>query len=267
MHNTALHQLSLNQVYLPFEVHPDSLGAAVAGLKALGARGINVTIPHKEAIIQYLDELSEEAKLVGAVNTLLFDEERITGHNTDGRGFLAALEEEGIGPPTGKRAVVLGAGGAARAICVQLLKAGVNRLVIANRTPARAVALAQYLCKAISGAPVHTVELKPSALREAVDSAQFVLNTTSAGMGGNGSPPLPWDVIRPDHIVCDIIYRPLKTPLLEQAEAKGCRTVGGLGMLIHQGNLSFKLWTGHEFPLGLVRSKLLSRLEELEEED
>lgn len=262
MHNTAIRHLSLNQVYLPFEVHPDGLGTAVAGLKALGARGINVTIPHKEAVIQYVDELSEEARLVGAVNTLLFEEHRTFGHNTDGKGFLAALEEEGIDSPVGKVAVVLGAGGAARAICVQLLLANAGRLVIANRTYARAVALARSLSETISGAQVDTVELTPLALRDAVCSAQLVINTTSVGMGGSGSPPLPWELIRPDHLVCDIVYRPLKTPLLRQAEARGCRTVGGLGMLIHQGNLSFNLWTGQEFPLSLVRNTLLCRLKD-----
>ncbi len=261
MHNTAIRHLSLSHVYLPFQVHPEALGTAVAGLRALGALGINVTIPHKEAVVQHLDELSDEARLLGAVNTLVFEDNRITGHNTDGHGFLAALEEEGIEPPTVKVVVVLGAGGAARAICAHLVRAGVKRLIIANRTAERAVALARYLCDAISGAPVETVELSPSGLAEAVSSCQLLVNTTSLGMGGGALPPLPWDAIRPEHVVYDIIYRPLKTPLLERADALGCRVVNGIGMLIHQGNLSFKLWTGYEFPLDLVRSVLLGHLE------
>jgi len=192
---------------------------------------------------------------------VIFERDRAMGHNTDGRGFIASLEEEGICPPAGKDVIVLGAGGAARAICVELLKVGVRRLVIANRTTSRATSLAEHLSSVIPAAVVEIAELNPSALKEPVDSAAMVINTTSVGMGGGALPPLPWGAVRPDHIVCDIIYRPLKTSLLEQAEAKGCRTVNGLGMLIHQGNLSFKLWTGQEFPLSVVRRALLSRLE------
>ncbi len=230
LHGTWIARHGLDAAYLPLAIAPENFALAVRGLAAAGFRGMNVTIPHKEAAFAVCDEVLPRAHRAGAVNTLLFREGRIIGDCTDGFGFLASLP--GHDPRRGP-AVILGAGGAARAIAAALLDAGCPRLTLVNRTPERAEALARAL-----GGPI-TVSTTPR-----LDDAALLVNTTSLGMAGQ--PPLELDLSPlPAHaVVADIVYVPLETPLLAAARARGLVGVDGLGMLLHQARPGFEAWFG-----------------------
>lgn len=246
MQNAAFAAAGLNFVYLAFPVPAAAIGGAVAGLRDLGIRGANVTIPHKTAVQAFLDSVDEQAKRVGAVNVIVNDGGRLTGHNTDAPGFLAALNRGGF-EPGGKKVVVLGSGGAARAIVFALREAGASSIAIVNRTPETAASLA-----AETGAAAFP--LTEQGLKEALSGAALVVNATSVGMSPDGgSTPLPSGFLRPDLTVFDTIYRPRETRLLREAEGAGCRTIGGLEMLVEQGALAFELWTGEPAPRGIMR--------------
>ena len=257
MHTLAFRHHGLDAVYLPFAVAPDDLGKAVAGAVALGIGGFNVTIPHKEGIMACLDDVTDEAKAIGAVNTVHVQDDRAIGHNTDGAGFLLPLERMEA-PLDRLDACVLGAGGAARALAAALLGAGCPRLVIANRTVARGERLAADL------RPRHPdADIRPIGMADAVDAARrsrLVVNSTSIGMHPGDDSPLPDGCLGPDHVVYDIVYRPLVTPFLRQARAAGAAAIGGLDMLIGQGAAAFTIWTGLSFPLETVHTALEARL-------
>jgi shikimate dehydrogenase len=220
--------------YVPLAVEPARFEAAVRGLVACGFRGANVTIPHKEAAFALCDEVAASARRAGAVNTLVFEGGRILGSNTDGYGFLESLREQAPGfDARSGPAVLLGAGGAARAIGAALLDAGCPRLTLVNRTRDRAEALAAAL-----GGPVQVADAPPLA------GAALLANTTSLGM--SGQPPLEVDLspLPPTAVVADIVYVPLETPLLAAARARGLMAVDGLGMLLHQARPGFEAWFG-----------------------
>ncbi len=181
IHNAAIDALSLDYVYVPFHVQPDSLGAAIEGFKAANVVGINVTIPHKQNVIPYLDEISREATLIGAVNTLIFKDGAISGENTDAPGFLEAMQEEGFDVPQGGSAAIIGAGGSARAVVVALALAGVRTIYIANRTVSRAVALATDLSEK-TDASIYGIGLDDPMLPNAVGTSQLIVNTASTSM-------------------------------------------------------------------------------------
>ena len=257
MHTLAFRQHGLDAVYVPFSVAPDELGKAVAGAAALGVAGFNVTIPHKEAIMACLDEVTDEASAIGAVNTVHVHDGRSTGHNTDGAGFLQPLQ--GLGAPLDQLTVcVLGAGGAARALAAALLNAGCPRLLIANRTHARGERLAADLQKGFAAAEVRAVPMAAAA--DAARQSRLVVNATSLGMHEGDEPVLPRRCFAPGQIVYDIVYRPLNTPFLQDARAAGAATIGGLDMLLGQGAAAFTIWTGLDFPLQAVRPALEARL-------
>ncbi|MES2459768.1 MAG: shikimate dehydrogenase [Armatimonadota bacterium] len=251
MHNAAFKALGLDWAYVPFAVAPDRVGEAVAGIRALGLRGVNVTVPLKELVPPYLDSLTPRAARLGAVNTIINDDGHLTGDSTDGRGFLAALREADALPAAGTRAVVLGAGGSARAVADALRETGVS-VTIANRTVARAREVADRLQSASEGPPIDVVSLDETSLRKALAAEDVVLlvNTTSVGMHPQESemPPVPMDALRPQMFVSDLIYNPPKTRLLAAAESRGCRTQNGLPMLVWQGALAFSAWTGVSSP-------------------
>lgn len=230
MHNHWIAAHGLDAAYVPLAIPPERFAECVRALAACGFRGMNVTIPHKEAAFALCDEVTPRARRAGAVNTLVFAEGRITGDCTDGFGFLASLGgyDAASGP-----AVVLGAGGAARAIAAALLDAGAPRVTLINRSRARAEALAAAL-----GGPVEVAEAPP------LDGAALLVNATSLGMAGQ--PPLELDLapLPPHALVADIVYVPLETPLLAAARARGLRAVGGLGMLLHQARPGFEAWFG-----------------------
>ncbi|WP_159347896.1 shikimate dehydrogenase [Roseomonas harenae] len=237
LHGFWLARHGIDGAFVPLPVQPADFAQAIRSVAALGFRGANVTIPHKEAALAVCDWVEDEARRIGAVNTLVFRDGRIEGWNTDGWGFLESLREQAPlfhvkqGP-----AVLLGAGGGARAVAHALLAAGCPRLTLVNRNPARAEALARDL--AAHGAPVEVAASPP------LEGAALLVNTTSQGM--QGQPPLAIDLapLPPGAVVADIVYVPLETPLLAAARARGLPAVDGLGMLLHQGRRGFEAWFG-----------------------
>ena len=255
IHNAAIAALGLDYVYVPFHVQPDNLGAAIEGFKVINVVGINVTIPHKQSVIPYLDEISREATLIGAVNTLIFKDGAIIGENTDAPGFLQAMEEDGLDIPQGGAAVVIGAGGSARAIVVALALAGVQTICITNRTVSRAVALATDLSEK-TGASIYGIGLDDPKLPNAVGTSQLIVNTASTSMDISHPLLIDPEWLEPQSIVYDIVYTPPETRLLQAAAEQDCHTIGGLGMLVHQGAIAFEKWTGVNPPVETMRQAL-----------
>lgn len=257
MVNTALEELRLPYRLQAFEVRPDGLEDAVRGIRALGIHGVALTIPHKEAIIPFLDELSPDARRFGAVNLIERRGDRLIGHNTDGAGFVRSLREEGGIEPAGSGFLILGAGGGARGIAFELAARGASRLVIANRTLSRAVVLAESIRKTSPSVQVDAVPLDSEEVETAAPSLDAVIQCTSVGLGDYGGEganlPLRPDCLRPEQVVVDIVYRPLFTPFIKAARARGAKVVGGLGMLVFQGAENFRIWTGAEMPIEKVR--------------
>ncbi len=260
MHNRALEHLKLNYVYVPFLVDKQALKYAVEGLRALGVVGVNVTIPFKEAIIEYLDDISQEARWCGAVNVVKNVEGKLIGHNTDGAGFMASLKEKGLRLP-GAKVIVLGAGGAARAITYYLVQAGVRTLILVNRSVDRAQSIARQL-GAISSVPIRTLGWNADELEQAVSEADVLINTTPVGMYPDTGrmPPVNPHWFHSRLVVCDVVYNPIETELLRQAAARGLKTVDGIGMFVHQGALAFRLFTGVEAPLDVMREVVIDSL-------
>ena len=256
MHNAAFAALGLDWVYVPIRVRSRDLEDAVRGIRAMGWAGINVTIPHKEKVVRFVDRLSPEARLTGAVNTIVAGPRGLSGHNTDGRGFVAALARERRFRPAGRRVVILGAGGAARGIAVALLRGGAGELVILNRTSRRAAALARHLARAFPRARIAGGPLTADRAAQAFEGADLLVNATPVGMGRTSHRGLPLARLPRRAIVSDIVYRPARTPLLTRAAACGLRTQDGLGMLLHQGAEAFTLWTGRPAPLRVMRRAL-----------
>ncbi|MDE0018432.1 MAG: shikimate dehydrogenase [Candidatus Poribacteria bacterium] len=244
MHNAAFAKAGLDYVYVPFHVRPNDLAAAIAGFKATNVVGINVTLPHKQAVILHLTSISREAELIGAVNTLTFTDEGIHGDNTDAPGVLRALaENENMSVPVGENVVVLGAGGAARAVVVALALAGVASITIANRTVERAVALAEEM-RQKTGISMQGLGLADAQLPVAVRESMLLINTATVSMDATHPLLISADWLQPNTIVYDIVYTPPVTPLMRAAAARGCETLGGIGMLVHQGAIAFEKWTG-----------------------
>lgn len=254
MHNAAFAALGLNWLYLPLPVPGERLEDATRGLRGLGFAGANVTVPHKQAVTKYLDELSPEARAIGAVNTIVVREGRLIGYNTDAEGFLQALRQAGY-EPAGRRAVVLGAGGAARAVVYALAYAGA-RVVVLNRTPSRAQHLVRSLQPHLPpDVPVAASPLTAADLSAHLGEGQLLVNATSVGMAPYVlRTPLPGGVVIPKGLtVYDLVYNPAETTLLRQAREAGAQAIGGLGMLVHQGAEAFRLWTGVEPPVEVMR--------------
>ncbi len=243
MHNAAIVERKLDYVYVPFHVRSGELREAIEGFKALNVLGVNVTIPHKQTVMSILDDVSHEATLIGAANTLIFCDGRVSGDNTDAQGFLRAMTEEGIDIPVGGSAVVLGAGGAARAVVVALALSGLDLITIANRTGWKAIQFEKDLAT-ISETEISAVDLASNQLNLAIRSADLLVNTTSVGMQETDQLLIDPDFLNPGTIVYEIVYTPPETPLLRVAREKGCQTIGGIGMLVHQGAIAFEKWIG-----------------------
>ena len=245
MHNAAFAALGLNWAYLAFPVEPERVPEAVRGLAAAGCAGLNVTIPHKRAVVGLCSSVSDAVAAIGAANTLVPDGAGgFRADNTDAAGFLRALDEQAPLDLAGRDALVIGAGGAARAVVFGLRGRGA-RVRVANRTPARAAEL---------GDPVPFV---PEALAAVAAQSALVVNTTSLGLHGDAPPPeLPLSGLGPGQVVADIVYRPGGTPWLAAVAGRGARTVDGLGMLLHQGAAAFEQWTGQAPPMEVMREAL-----------
>ena len=236
IHNAAFRALGLDAVYLAFDVAPEALGAAIAGARALGIRQLAVSLPHKQAVMEHLDDVDETARTIGAVNTVTRSGDgRLQGANTDWLGIVRSLEDQQ--PLSGAHAVVLGAGGTARAAVYGLLARGA-RVTVLNRTESRAASLAAELGAAASGSLDALAGLEHDVL----------VNTTSVGLGDDTS-PVPADALRPDSLVLDAVYEPERTRLLRDAEARGALPISGRWMLIHQAAEQLRLWSGKEAPL------------------
>jgi shikimate dehydrogenase len=236
LHGYWLSKYGIDGAYLPLKVAPETLGAALAGLPALGFSGCNVTVPHKEAVIPYLKNLTARARRIGAVNTIWCSEEGLWGDCTDGEGFMADLSTHFPEWQQHKNnVVVIGAGGAARAVLAALHEEGCRNLTILNRTPARATAVCRDL-----GIEAKTATLESAALR----GAGLVINTTSLGM--QGQPPLALDCaeMQKNGLVYDLVYNPAETAFLHCARQQGLQTANGLGMLLHQAVPGFERWFG-----------------------
>ncbi|MCH7478808.1 MAG: shikimate dehydrogenase [SAR324 cluster bacterium] len=264
MHNAAFRALGINAAYVPFPVSPEHFPEVVRALLLAGVSGFNLTVPHKIAILPLLADITPEARAIGAVNTVRCENGSMAATNTDAEGFRLSLERDLAWQPAGKRVLLLGAGGAARAIAFSLLQAGLGELGIANRTPARAEALAADCRLAQAGAKgpaqpgttVGALELGATAGW----APDLLVNATSVGMG-DGKNPVELVGLKVREAVLDIVYTPAETPLLAEAARLGLARANGLGMLLYQGSLAFRFWTGQEAPLAVMRAALEGGLE------
>lgn len=249
MLNRAFQEVGLNAAYAAFHVPSESLKEAIHGIKALNFRGINVTLPHKIEVMKYLDVIDDRAQAIGAVNTIVNDNGRLIGYNTDGIGYVRSLEKEAGFSIEGKRILILGAGGAARGIAYALAKANPLMIWIANRTVDKAVELAGSLESITDCFGMGLDDIK-----NIIHQVDLVVNTTSTGMHPNiDEVPINPAYIHSGLIVSDLIYNPLITKLLRLAKEKGAQIHSGLGMFIYQGAYAFEYWTGLEAPTAAMR--------------
>ncbi len=255
MFEAAFKATGLHWRYQNFHVRAEDLGAAMAGLRAMHFRGINLTIPHKVEVLRYLDKITPEAATIGAVNTVLREGHELIGTNTDGKGFLMSLRLNASLDPAGKRIVVLGAGGAARAIAVELALAGAQHITIVNRTTQRGESLAHLINDKTPAQAEFVWWLGDYTLPESTD---VVVNATNVGLYPriDDMPGVDMNSIKPGMLVCDVVPNPPRTRFLIEATAKGAKTLDGLGMLVYQGAIAFAIWTGRDAPVEAMRQAL-----------
>jgi len=256
MMEAAFRSLGLHWRYLTLKVSPTDLAAGIQGIRAMGFRGLNLTIPHKVEVLQYLDEVNADARIMGAVNTIYRDGDRLIGANTDGKGFLKALRDDAHMDPAGRKFMILGAGGAARSISVELALAGAAEIEIVNRNEARARELVELLGRQTKARAVYHPWSGEMDVPEKIDG---LVNATSIGLYPNIEelPLLNFETIRSGMVVCDVIPNPPRTGLVKEAEARGAVTLDGLGMLVYQGAIAFKLWTGMDAPIEVMKQSLV----------
>lgn len=259
MHNAAFDALGLNWRYVPLPVAPSQVENAVRGAAALGFRGVNVTVPHKQAVIPALDAVAPDAAQFGAVNTIVIDRDEAgqpttTGHNTDYQGFLGALRHGGF-EPAEKSVVVVGAGGAGRAVIFGLLQAGAHDILVLDMRAQQVASLMRDLGR-VGEAALRTAPLTRDTLVEAARATDLLVNATPVGMSPKVDASIwPGDVPFPAHLtVFDLVYNPQETRLLRLARAAGASGIGGLDMLVRQGAVAFELWTGVEAPFDVMRA-------------
>jgi shikimate dehydrogenase len=258
MQNAAFKHLKLDFVFLAFRVKTADLENAMRGMRGLGIRGLNVTMPHKTAIIRYLANLDANVKFLGSANTILNDDGKLLGFNTDGTGAEYALRENGVNPE-GKNVLLLGAGGAAKAIAYSLAQ-DAEALCILNRVPEKAAVLADAL-NHVLGKEVVGGALSPSAVQKNLQDADILVNATSVGMRPHvGQSLVAPQWLRPDLAVMDIVYNPVETKLAKDAKAAGAHVISGVEMLLYQGVASFQIWTGHAAPIEVMRTAALNQL-------
>lgn len=264
MHNGAFEQMGLNWAYMPFEVHPDDLSRAVQGISAVGLVGVNVTVPHKQKVIPLLHELDPAARLIGAVNTIVNQEGRLIGYNTDGKGFVTSLEKDANFNCNNKKALILGAGGAARAVAIQLALAGVKKLYITNRSQDKAAQLAGDIEQG-TATQTEVLAWGKELPNPRVAEVDLIVQTTPLGMSStsNLAPDFPFEALHSGQVVCDLIYNPETTLFLRQAATQKARIYNGLEMLLYQGVLAFELWTGLRAPVEVMREALYKQVKKI----
>ena len=261
MHNAAFSRLGLDYVYVPFCVKPEELSAAAAGIRGMNLAGVNVTIPHKTAVMKFVDNLAPEAQLIGAVNTIVNRDGRLTGYNTDAPGFVAALSREAGVEPAGKQVTIIGAGGAARAVAIQLALEGVEKVTLSSPFPQEIISIKKVITSA-AAASVAEAAWDETAISLAAANSDIIINATPLGMhpNKNDMPPLRFDGIPEGVLVCDLIYNPGETKLLKKAKEQGHPVMNGMGMLLYQGVIAFELWTGREAPVEVMRKALVKAI-------
>jgi shikimate dehydrogenase len=255
IHNAAFRALELDWIYVPMPVAPSAVPRAIDGLAALGFAGVNVTMPHKTAVADLLDDLSEDARRLRAVNTVVVDGSLLQGHNTDAPGFDRFLRRDVAFDPAGCRALIFGAGGAARACALALANGGAASLTIAARDPSRVGDLSSAIDG--SGIDLRAIAFDGAAAVE----ADLIVNATPIGARDES---LPIPKMSTTSVVVDLLYRPEVTPLQAQARAAGATVFGGIGLLLHQAALSFELWTGQQPPLDVMSAAALAAFAELD---
>lgn len=257
MHNGSFEILNLDFAYVAFEIENHKIEKSIEAMRTLNARGFNITMPYKEEVIRFLDEIDEGAKLIGSVNTVLNHNGKLIGYNTDGQGFVKSLEEKHV-KFTDEKIVIIGSGGAARAIAIQLALDSVREIVIANRTIEKAEIITNIINKNIGKVKARSIILNEKFLKQELKDAKILINTTSIGMDDTIDKSLirDTDTLHKDLFVADIIYNPPRTKLLSQAQKIGCKTMNGLNMLVYQGALAFKIWTGKDMPKNLIENML-----------
>jgi len=253
MQQAAFDYYQLDLRYQAWEAEPAQFGAIIERLRQPSTLGANITIPYKETVLPMIDELDELARQIGAVNTIVNREGKLSGYNTDAEGFVQALRHLGGFEPAGKRVVLLGAGGAARAVSFALARAGVRSLAITDIVAERA----QGLCSSLRSLGIDTYVMEPEdeSLKNALSNCDLVVNCTPVGMKHSvteGQSPLKAELIPKEALIYDVVYNPIETQLLLEAKAVGARTLGGLGMLVYQGAKAFELWTGKEAPIDIM---------------
>jgi shikimate dehydrogenase len=260
MQEAAFAALGLNWRYLTVEVAPAKLREAIVGVRAFGLRGFNCTIPHKVAVMEYLDEIAPDAAVIGAVNTVRREGDRLIGENTDGKGFLRGVRVDAGVDPKGRRAVVLGAGGAARAIVTELALAGIADVLVVNRSAKRGEEMVADLA-AKTRAPIRFAAW-PGTWRVPGD-VDLLVNATSIGLypDVDAMPPVDLSAARPEMLVCDAVFNPPETRLLAAARARGLAVLDGLSMLVYQGAIGFQLWTGQDPPVAVMKDALRKALQ------
>ncbi|PLX91353.1 MAG: shikimate dehydrogenase [Desulfuromonas sp.] len=257
MQNAALQQEGIDGIYVPFRVRPEDLPAAVESIRTLHLAGINVTVPHKEKIVPFCDDLDEDARLIGAVNTVVPLQGKLIGYNTDGIGFITSLQQDLDLCAEKKRILLLGAGGACRAALVALCRAGAARVAIANRNFARAAALVNEFSPLYPGTLLEALPFAETLAGAFPAALHLLVNTTSVGLKGETLPGLNLDALSTSTLVYDMVYaQGSTTPLVEAARQKGIRAVDGLGMLAGQGEEAFRLWTSRCLAPGTMRRAL-----------
>ena len=259
MQEAAFGALGLNWRYLTVEVPPEKLRDAVLGLRAFGMRGANLTIPHKVAVMEHLDEIAPDAAIIGAVNTVRREGDRLIGENTDGKGFLRGVRNDAGMDPSGKRAVVLGAGGAARAIVTELALAGASEVLVVNRSIARGE---QMVADLSAKTKAHIRFQAWQGTYPAPEDADLLVNATSIGLypDTDAMPPVDLSGAHPGLLVCDAVFNPPETRLLATARLRGLPVLDGLAMLVYQGVIGFQLWTGLNAPEAVMKQALRKAL-------
>ncbi len=259
MHNAAFQKIGLNACYVPFAVSPEDLQRAVRAIIPMGLRGLNITVPHKEKVIPLLDAVSEDARMIGAVNTIEVKDGRLIGHNTDGRGFLRSLVADAGLQPRGKTFAVVGAGGAARAVGCSLALAGARMIFFHDVDGRKASKLAGDLSRNVGP---KAQALGAAEFAEQAALTDCLINATPMGLRPGDPLPFRREVVLKDHLVCDLVYNPQSTKLLLMARSRGARTLSGIGMLLYQGVIAFEIWTGKKAPIAIMRKALARQIAE-----
>jgi shikimate dehydrogenase len=258
MHNAAFNALNLDYVFLAFKVKPAEVENAVNGMRALNIRGLNVTMPHKTSVLRFLDRTDLSAQIINSVNTILNRDNKLFGFNTDGIGALKALRENGV-ELKGRKVLLLGAGGAARAIAYTMAKEA-DELAVLNRSLKPAQELAKLLEKT-ANKKIISGSLSPKEIQQNLQDSDVLINATSVGMKPKGEEsPIAPKLLRPNLSVMDIVYNPIETKLAKDAKAAGAKVVSGVEMLIYQGAASFEIWTGKSAPVDVMRQAALKHL-------